>query len=74
VSTATEVKLDDITAEPPKYPHLAKTYAGLLSRGYKFSPILCQRRDDGVLVVIDGHHRYSAYVLAGRTTIAAFIH
>ena len=50
------------------------TYAALLSRGYKFQPILCQRRDDGRLCVVDGHHRYAAYVLAGRLTISTFIH
>lgn len=74
MSTATEVKLDDIDSEPPKYPALAATYAALLGKGYKFQPILCERRDDGRLFVVDGHHRYASHVLAGRKTIFAFIH
>ena len=74
MTTAIEVRIEDIERVPPKYPHLAATYAALLGRGYKFQPILCERRDDGRLCVVDGHHRYAAYVLAGRLTIAAFIH
>jgi hypothetical protein len=70
---AQTLRLDDIAAEhPATYAHIVAEYARLLSLGYKFQPIRV-RRDGDKFVVIDGHHRREAFLLAERTTIEAFI-